>query len=227
MRTDLSTRLLGWALLASAVMLWAGWALLPHHLGTHFVPEDFPPIHARVHLWLWLFRVHLFGLVTGALAFGMLAAVLADSPARILAWPGAAVLIAGLFVTAVAAAFYYHFGVYGALETHGKPAAEVRDYVDSLRVSTEYVTCLVRFGRVFSGLGLFVLSLGLLAWNVTPRLIGGAACAIGLSAMALTMGLPDRLELYAPLLHANAAWLAVTGVVTLRSGLRVAPPQVS
>jgi hypothetical protein len=43
--------------------------------------------------------------------------------------------------------------------------------------------------------------------------------------MALTMGLPDRLELYQPVFHLQAAWLAGTGLVVLRrgAGSRAAP----
>ena len=38
--------------------------------------------------------------------------------------------------------------------------------------------------------------------------------------MALTMGLPERLPLYRPVFHLLAFWLAVTGAVLLRTGLR-------
>ena len=44
----------------------------------------------------------------------------------------------------------------------GESPQTILAFVESLRVSTEYVTCLVRFGRVFSGLGFVVLGLGLL-----------------------------------------------------------------
>jgi hypothetical protein len=45
---------------------------------------------------------------------------------------------------------------------HGKSADAVLSFVNSLQIITEYVTGLVRFGRVFTGLGLLVLALGLL-----------------------------------------------------------------
>ena len=43
---------------------------------------------------------------------------------------------------------------------------------------------------------------------------------IGVAAMAVTMGLPDDLDLYLPIFHLHAFWLAAVGIQTLRSGVR-------
>ena len=67
---------------------------------------------------------------------------------------------------------------------------------------------------------MLVFGFGLLKWKVLPGYIGGVAVLIGLSAMALTMGLPDDLHLYTPVFHLYAMRLLSTGVVTLRTGLR-------
>jgi hypothetical protein len=218
-----ATNLTGGLFLAAALMLWGGWVLLPRRLGTFFRPEDFPAVHRRLRLWLWLYRVHLFGMVTAVMALVALGAALTDSQVRVLAWPGAAVAAAGLVVGAIGSAFYYHFGVWGALAMHGKAPDLVAGFVDSLHLSTEYVTCLVRFSRVFTGLGLLVLALGLLHGQVLPWWVGLSAAGLGVAAMALTMGLPDRLELYAPLFHLQALWLVATGVVVLLGGMRLDP----
>ena len=190
---DFATSLTGWSFLSAALMLWGGWVLMPRHVDAFFEPDDFAAIHAHLHLWLWLFRVHLFGMIVAVLALVALGAILAETPARVLVWPGVAVATAGLIVGAVGAAFYYHFGVWGSLQMSGKDVGTIQSFVDSLRISTEYVTCLVRFGRVFSGLGLLVLALGLLKWKVFPSWIGLSAAAIGVASMAVTMLLPDQL----------------------------------
>ena len=221
MKKDFATSLTGWAFIFAAGMLWGGWVLMPRHVGAFFEPEDFAAIYAHLYVWLWMFRVHLFGMVVTVLALVALGAVLAESPARILAWPGIAVATAGLIVGAVGAAFYYHFGVWGSLQMSGKAEGSIQSFVDSLRISTEYVTCLVRFGRVFSGLGLLVLALGLLKWNVFPSWIGLSAAAIGVASMAVTMFFPDHLSLYLPIFHCKALWLLATGIQTLRSGIVV------
>src|SRR5262245_37188604 len=184
---DFTTAVTGSLFLAGAFLLWSGWVLLPRRVGMFFRSDDFAAIGARLPLWLWLYRVHLFGMVVSALALVALAALLADQPAvRVLVWPGAAVAVAGLIVGAVGSAFYYHFGVWGAVEARKSPQA-AQDLVESLCLPTHYVTCLVRFGRVFCGLGLTVLALGLLRGEVFPWWVGGGAAGLGVAAMALTM----------------------------------------
>jgi len=220
---DFATSLTGWSFLSAALMLWGGWVLMPRHVGAFFEPDDFAAIYAHLHLWLWMFRVHLFGMVVTSLALVALGAIVAETPARVMVWPGVAVATAGLIVGAVGAAFYYHFGVWGSLQMSGKDEGSIQSFVDSLRISTEYVTCLVRFGRVFSGLGLLVLALGLLKWKVFPSWIGLSAAAIGVASMAVTMLLPDHLSLYLPIFHCRALWLLATGIHTLRSGISLFP----
>ncbi len=218
---QLADRVTGVSFLLAGVMLWGGWALLPHRLGTYFAPGDFAAVGQRLTLWIWMFRLHIFGLVIGVIAVAALAAAVAERPARLLVWPGAAVTASGLMVTALAAAFYYHFGAWGAVELRAASPEVVQGHVTGLRIPTEYVTCLVRFGRVFSGLGLLVLGGGMLRFKLLPGWIGAGAAAIGLAAMAVTMGLPDELHLYLPIFHLLSLWLAATGAVVLARGLRL------
>lgn len=219
MRRDFATSVTGWFFILAAAMSWGGWLLMPHHVGAFFEAADFGAIYPHLYVWLWMFRVHLFGVITTVLALTALGAVLAESPARVLVWPGVAVATSGLIVGAVGAAFYYHFGVWGSMQMNGKSPEAVGSFIDSLRVGTEYVTCLVRFGRVFSGLGLLVLACGLLKWKQLPAWIGGSAAALGATAMGLTMGFPDHLSWYLPVFHLNALWFAAVGCVILRRGV--------
>jgi hypothetical protein len=215
MLQDFTTTVTGCFFLAGALMLWGGWMLLPHHVGMFFQASDFAAIAPRLRLWLWLYRVHLFGVITTALALVALATLVTDQKAvRILVWPGAAVGVAGLIVGAVGSAFYYHFGVWGAIQTSKTPNA-AKELVESLELPTHYVTCLVRFGRVFCGLGLTVLAAGLLHGGVLPWWVGGGAAALGVAAMGLTMALPDNWALYTPIFHLQALWLAATGAFVL------------
>jgi hypothetical protein len=219
MRRDFSTNLTSWLLIVSPLMLWLGWTLLPFHIGTYFGEGDFAAIHEHWRLWIWMYRVHIFGYVTMMMAMVAFGAVMAEAPARVLVWPGISVAVAGLLVSALASAFYYHHGAWGANEMADASPEALRSYVAALRLDTEYVTCLVRFGRVFFGLGLLVFGLGCLKWKTLPQGIGITAVLLGLAAMALTMGLPDDLDYYAPLFHLNSAWFIATGVVVGRSGL--------
>src|SRR5215210_2370743 len=125
------------------------------------------------------------------MALVALATSVAASEARVLVRPGVAVAAAGAVTGALAAAFYYHFGAWGALDLADKPADTVRAFVGSLRVGTEYVTCLVRFGRVFFGLGQVVLAVGLLHGGVLPPWLIAGAGVLGVAAMVVTMAFPD------------------------------------
>ncbi len=213
--TSLSTNVTGWLLIAAAAMLWVGWTFLPVRIGTFFRGDDFPRVRRRLHLWIWLFRVHLFGHVMAVMGLVALVILFAESPMRILLWPGVAVSVGGLFVAVLAQAFYYHFGAWGALDMDGKTEDERKEFVAKLWVTTEYVTCLVRFGRVFFGLGQVVLAVGLLYGGLLPSWLGITAAILGVAAMALTMGLPDSLDLYRSIFHLNAAWLAAVGFTVL------------
>ncbi len=217
MNRSLSTAVTGWFFVFAAVMHWLGWMLLPVKLGTFIEAGDFAAINVQWHLWVWMFRVHIFGYLIAVMALVALAALLSDSEVRVLLWPGAAVGAGGLFVSALASAFYYHHGAWGALEMSGEAAGAVQQHINALRLDTEYVTCLVRFGRVFFGLGQVVMSAGLILGSIAPKPIGVAGAFLGVAAMVLTMALPDDLAFYLPVFHLNCLWLLAIGVIVLRN----------
>jgi hypothetical protein len=220
MNQNTATQITGWAFIGAAVLYWFGWMLLPVKIGTFFVTADFASVQEQFRFWIWMYRFYLFGIVVAVSALFALGSLLTVSEARTVAWPGIAVTVIGLMVGACADAFYYHFGAWGALYMDGKSPAEIETFVDSLLISTEYVTCLVRFGRVFGGFGLLVLGVGLWKWKVLPSWAGGVAVLMGVAAMAVTMGLPDDLHLYAPIWHLFAVWLVGVGATILRLGVR-------
>jgi len=222
MKRTFSTKFIAYSFISAATMLWLGWMLLSTHIGTFFKPDDFEQIYLKWSWWIWWYRIHLFGHVISVVALTALGSQFVNSEARVMLWPGIVVASAGIFVTALASAFYYHHGAWGAMEMHGKSPEQIVAFVELLRIDTEYVTCLVRFGRVFSGLGLLLLGIGLFKWNILPLSVSGGAALIGTAAMALTMGLPDMLSLYMPIFHLKALWLLGTGVFVLRSRMRPA-----
>jgi hypothetical protein len=195
--------------------------LLPTRIGTFFEVGDFSAVGENLRFWIWMYRIHFFGIVVSVMALVALGTLLADTEARILIWPGVGVAAAGLMVGAAGAAFYYHFGAWGAVKMAGESGVAIRSLIDSLQTETEYVTCLVRFGRVFSGFGLLVIAAGLLKWKILPAWLGVIAVVIGLGAMTVTLGFPDDLHFYLPIFHIWGFWLAATGIVTIRSGVRV------
>lgn len=216
---DFAFGVTGWLFIGAASRLWFGWTLLPVRIGPFFEPKNFGEVYSRLRLWIWLYRIHIFGYLVTVMAFAALAAIVVESDSRILVWPAVAVLAAGLIVAALAAAFYYHFGAWGAISMKGQPGSRIQSFLDSLLVGTEYVTCLVRFGRVFFGLGQVVLAIGLFHGEILPLWLIGGAGVLGLAAIVVTMTFPDNLEYYWPLFHLNAVWLAGIGIVVLTSGI--------
>ena len=211
--TNFETSLTGGLFLAAASMLYLGWILLPAKIGSYFVPTDFAAVGAHRRVWIWLYRIYLFGYVAAVMAFVALATLVTEPAARIIVWPAVAVLDAGLVMTSLAYAFYYHFGAWGSIDMDGKSNEEIQEFIASLRVSTEYITCLVRFGRIFIGVGQVVFVLGLLLqagpWPLWLVVTGGV---LGVSGIALTLEWPDNLDYYKPLFYLDVMWLATLGV---------------
>jgi hypothetical protein len=211
--TNFETSLTGGLFLAAASMLYLGWILLPAKIGSYFVPTDFAAVGAHRRVWIWLYRIYLFGYVAAVMAFVALATLVTEPAARIIVWPAVAVLDAGLVMTSLAYAFYYHFGAWGSIDMEGKSNEEIQEFIASLRVSTEYITCLVRFGRIFIGVGQVVFVLGLLLqagpWPLWLVVTGGV---LGVSGIALTLEWPDNLDYYKPLFYLDVMWLATLGV---------------
>lgn len=84
MKSDFTNRFTGGVFIAAALMLWLGWMVLPARIGTYFQADVFSQIHDQFHLWIWTYRIHLFGLIMTAMALTAVAAAVADSPARAL-----------------------------------------------------------------------------------------------------------------------------------------------
>jgi len=214
-----STRFTGWVFLAAVAMLWGGWMLIPVAVGPYVQTEDFAVVDENRYRFVWAYRSYFFGAVLLAMAVVALSATVFASPSRVLVWPGAAVVAGGAFAYAIGTAFYYHHGYWGSLDVLGKPDAVAAAYIESIRFDTKFVTCFVRFGRLFSGLGLLVLNLGLLRWKLVPAWLGCIGSATGLAAIVVVMASADAFWVYEPVFHLQAVWMAALGVILLRKGL--------
>jgi len=217
--TAFALKMSGALFVAAAVMLWLGWTLLRVRPSGFFVPRQFAAIRADYRRWIWLYRVHIFGYIVTIMGAAALAGVVDGQDARVVIWPGLAVLAVGSLVGGLGAAFYYHMGAWGALDLEGRSEDEGARFIAGLKVLTHYATCLVRFGRVFFGFGQLVLAAGLLLAGVLPGWVAFAAGLLGVAAIGVTMAKPDELERYRPIFRLNAAWMLVLGLVMLRVGV--------
>jgi hypothetical protein len=225
MKKDFETKFTAWAFIFAAILLWGGWALSPHHIGEYIVASDFTAINEDLWFWIWMFRFHIFGWVTMAIAIFALLSITAKRPYRVLLLPGAGMVVIGTMTLAIASAFYYNFGAWGIGQTMGKSAAEIQQFMDNILFTNQYVTCFVRFGRIFSGVGLVLLGFGFVKWKIINPLLGWFTVLLGLAAMAIIMGIPDNFEIYKPVFHVKVIWLAMMGVTILLKGVNLPDPE--
>jgi hypothetical protein len=221
MKQDFEIKFTGWSFILAAVLLWGGWALSPHHVGEYFVASDFAAIGEQVWFWIWMYRIHIFGWVTMAIALFAFVSITARKPYRVVILPGAGMVVVGTFTIAIAAAYYYNFGAWGVGKTMGKSPAEIQEFMNSILFTNQYVTCFVRFGRIFSGVGLVLLGFAFVKWEIVNVWLGWMTLLLGLAAVGLILAIPDNFELYKPLFHVKVVWLALMGISILRKGVNV------
>jgi len=221
MKKDFETKFTGWAFIFAAVLLWGGWVLSPHHIGEYIVASDFKAVSEDLWYWIWMYRFHIFGWVTMAISIFALASITAKKPYRVVLVPGAGMVVIGTMTLAIASAFYYNFGAWGVGKTMGLSAAEIEEFMNNVLFTNQYVTCFVRFGRVFSGVGLVLLGFGFIKWKIVHQLMGWFTLLLGFAAMGIIMGIPDNYEIYKPVFHIKVIWLAMMGALILSKGVNL------
>jgi len=221
MKKDFETKFTGWTFIFAAILLWGGWVLSPHHIGEYIVASDFTAVSEDLWYWIWMFRFHIFGWVTMAISIFALASITAKKPYRCVLVPGAGMVVIGTMTLAIASAFYYNFGAWGVGKTMGLSAIEIQVFMDNILYTNQYVTCFVRFGRIFSGVGLVLLGFGFIKWKIVHQLLAWFTMLLGLAAMGIIMGIPDNFEIYKPVFHVKVIWLAMMGVLILLKGVNL------
>jgi hypothetical protein len=219
MKRDFETKFTGLSFIVAAILLWGGWILLPHHIDEYLKASDFTVIGEQVWYWIWMFRIYIFGWVAMAVALFALGSIITDNPFRVVMYPGIGMTIAGTLTIAIAFAFYYNYGAWGVGKTAGKTPEEIQLFMDGTLFTNQYVTCFMRFGRIFSGVGLVLLGAGLLMSNFINKWLGWLTVLLGASAMGLILFIPEYFETYKPLFHLKVIWLILIGFVIYKHGV--------
>jgi hypothetical protein len=221
MKKDFETTFTGWSFILAAILLWSGWGFSSHHIGEYIVASDFEAIGENVWHWIWMYRIHIFGWVTMGIAMFAFTTLVMKGPYRVVLLPGIGMLVVGTFTLAIAAAFYYNYGAWGVGKTMGKSPEEVQAFMDGILFTNQYVTCFIRFGRIFSGVGLILLGAGFVKWRIVPIWLGAFTGVLGLTAMCTILFIPDNFEIYKPIFHAKVIWLIAMGVILLKQGVNL------
>jgi hypothetical protein len=220
-KKDYETRFTAGAFIVAALFIILGWGLSSHHINEYIVASDFEAIGENVWYWIWVYRVFIFGWVIFGIAMMALTTSLTKKPYRVIALPGAGLVVIGTFFLAIAYAYYYNYGAWGVGMTAGKSAEEVQVFMDNILYTNQYVTCFIRFGRVFSGLGMLLLGYAFVKWRLVPQLLGWFTALFGLAAMGIIMGLPEYYEYYKPMVFIKIFWMVAMGVVLLKRGINI------
>lgn len=221
LKRDFETNVTGWFFIVAALLLWGGWVLSPHHIGEYIVASDFTAIGENVWYWIWMYRIHIFGWVTMGIALFALVSVTARKPYRVLILPGAGMAIIGTFTLAIASAYFYNFGAWGVGQTMNKTPEEVETFMNGILYTNQYVTCFIRFGRIFSGVGLILLGFGFIRWKIVGSWLGWFTLILGFAAMLIILLIPDNFEIYKPIFHVKVVWLIAMGVMILKNGVNL------
>ena len=221
MKRDFETKFTGWTFIVSGIMLFLGWILSSHQLGEYIVASDFEKVGQNLWYWIWMFRIHIFGWVIMGIALIALASLLNEKPYRVVIVPGAGIAVVGTFVLALAFAFYYSYGAWGFGQTAGKTSEEIDEFMKGVTMLNHYATCLIRFGRVFSGVGLVLLGFGFFKWQIMDKWLAIYTMVLGVSAMCVIMLIPDNFEIYKPLFYAKVIWLILMGALILLKGVKL------
>ena len=221
MKKDFETNFTGWTFIVAALLLLFGWILSPHHIDEYIVASDFTEIGKNVWYWIWMYRIHIFGWVTMGIALFALVSVTARKPYRVLILPGAGMVIIGTFTLAIAAAYFYNHGAWGVGKTANMSSEELKDFMNNLLFTNQYVTCFIRFGRIFSGVGLVLLGVGFVKWNILSKWLGWFTIILGLVAMGIILFIPDNFEIYKPIFYVKVLWLLMMGIMLLKRGVNL------
>lgn len=218
---NFETNFTGWAFLVAAILLWFGWALSPHHIGEYIESSDFTEIGKSVWFWIWMYRFHIFGWVTMGIAMFALTTITTGKPYRVVTFPGIGMVIVGTFTLAIANAYFYNFGAWGVGKTAGMNAAEIKEFMNNILFTNQYVTCFIRFGRIFSGVGLVLLGYAFIKWKLVATWLGWFTMILGFLAMGIILAIPDNYEIYKPVFHIKAIWLLAMGIMILKNGINI------
>lgn len=220
-KKNFGTTFTGWSFIVAAALLWGGWMLLSHHLGEYIKAEDFSKIGERMWYWIWVYRIHIFGWAVMAMALFSLVSISEKHAYHVLIVPGAGMTIVGTITLALGTAFYYGFGSQGVGATAGKSPEEIEAYMNSISSMNYYATCLFRFGKLFSGLGLVVIGFAFARWKMVSAWLSWYTILLGVAAMSIILFIPENFDIYKPVFHLKSLWLVAIGVYLVRKGIHI------
>lgn len=212
------TRYVGIALVLGGVLPVVGMAIRPLLVeqNFNFQAADFDVVAANRGIWILSYQIMVFGLFVRMAGLVALGSLHTHTIARTVVWPGVAITMAAIVINGISAGYYMHMGFWGAEQLRGATDAVRGAFLENIRPGSELIICLERMAKMFFGLGLAVLGVGLALGRITHRWVGIAGATIGFAGMMALFAMPYSRTVFIPFDVAIAIWLLVLGYLVTR-----------
>jgi len=217
-QTTFNFRFTGILLMMGAVMVNLGFLLRPVQCPDVFTISAFLEAHNNESIWIWSFRILVFGLFIQVMGLEALRSLFRQSNAHTVVSPGIMVSILAMLVAAVSEAYYMHMGAWAGWKMSTLDASQQEPFLQTLEATHEWVLCISRMGYMFFCLGLVVTGWGFIRDNLFPKYLGVYALIYGVGGILFLLVFDDRTDLYTPVRLGGSIFLLLTGFLLIRKG---------
>lgn len=219
-QSTFNLRFTGILLIMGAVMVNLGFLLRPVQLQDSFDLPAFLQAHEQESMWIWSFRILVFGLFMEVMGLTALKSLFRQSEADTVIGPGIIVSNFALLVAALAEGYYMHMGAWAGWKVSTLEPALQNPFLQTLEVTREWVVCLARMGYMFFCMGLVAVGWGLLRGAFFPKWLGIYALVLGSAGIIIMLVFDSRTDLYVPVRWGISIFFLLTGFLLLKTNGR-------
>lgn len=214
-QSTFNLRFTGILLIMGAVMVNLGFLLRPVQLQDSFDLPAFIQAHEHQGIWIWSFRILVFGLFMEVMGLAALKSLFRQSESDTILSPGILVSSFALLVAALAEGYYMHMGAWAGWKVSTLEPVLQNPFLQTLEVTREWVICLSRMGYMFFCMGLTALGWGLICGTFFPKWLGAYALVLGIAGIVLMLVFDSRTDLYVPVRWGISIFFLLTGWLLL------------
>ncbi len=197
----------------SAIMVNAGYLMRPVQLQDAFNLASLLTAHENQTIFIWSFRVLVFGVFLGIMGLFSWGSLMRSSSAHPIINPGVIVCSLALFVGTTAEAYFMHMGAWAGWKASTLAAAEQEPFVKTLEVTYEWVLCLRRMGYMFFCLGFLPTGIGIIRDTFFPKWLGYYAVAFGVTGITVMLIYDSSTAFYEYVRYAYTLFFAIIAVL--------------
>lgn len=200
----------------SAILITAGYFMLPVPIQDAFNLESLLKAHDNQTLFIWSFRVIVFGNFMGIMGLVALGALMKSLEVYPIMKAGLFVCCLALLVGSIAEAYFMDMGAWGGWKASTLEAAQQTVFVDSLEVTYQWVNCFRRMGYMFFCLGFIPMGLAIVRDSFILKGLGYFAMAFGAIGIAVMLIDDSGTSFFAIVRYAYTLFFAVLAWILWR-----------